>query len=203
MKKVLHKLYCFVGWLFCNFCLLWWKLRDKITPPETDSVLFVTHPDDDTLFFHSFIKEKKPYVCLMTTGYSLRRLPCFFKTMKHYSVRYRAYPLGAKDKRTDLLEKHVKDVLKIKNFDNIATHNENGEYGHEEHKRVHNAVFAVAKGKKIFCPADRSEIENYPISDEKIEEKRYIFNNFYTTEAWVLDEEEAGTHVWVIHEHLE
>lgn len=102
-----------------------------------------------------------------------------------------------------MLEKHIKDVLKIKNFDNIATHNENGEYGHEEHIRVHNAVFAVSNGKKILCPADRSEIESYPISVETIEEKRYIFNNLYTTEAWVLDEEEAGTPVWVIHEHLE
>lgn len=205
MKKIIHKLYFICGMLMCKICLLWWIVRDFVNPPKTDAVLFVAHPDDDTLFFHSFIKEAKPYVCLMTTGYSLRRLPCFFKVMKRYGVRYRAYPLKARDKRENLLKKQVKDVLKIKDFDTVATHNNNGEYGHEEHIRVHNAVMSVctSNNKTILCPADVSEIKRYPISEDIVEEKRDIFKNLYVTESWVLDEEEAGTPVWVTHEHLE
>ncbi|MCQ2455383.1 MAG: hypothetical protein MJ090_04530 [Clostridia bacterium] len=205
MREVLHKLYYLSGLIFCRICLCFWSLRDIFSKPETESVLFVAHPDDDTLFFHQFIKENKPYVCLMTTGYSFRRLPCFFKVMKQYGVRYRAYPLRSREERANLLEKQVKTVLNIKNFKIIATHNENGEYGHEEHIRVHNAVVNVAKGKnvKIYCPEKRENIENYPASESIIAEKEYIFKNLYTTEAWVLDEEDAGTPVWVKNEHLE
>lgn len=207
MRKFLHSIYMLAGKIFCNCCLAYWEIRDRISPPKTDSVLFVAHPDDDTLFFHTFIKEHKPYVCLMTTGWSLRRVPCFFKVMRQYGVRYRAYPLDARDRRMNLLEKQVSEVLKIKPFKNIAAHNKTGEYGHEEHIRVHEAVSNVVSGSQyqctMFCPVLREEIEKYPLPDNIADEKRAIFKKLYTTEAWLLDEEEAGTPVWVTHEKLE
>ena len=92
---------------------MYWKGRDLLFPPKEKAILFVAHPDDDTLFFHSFIKEHKPYVVLCTAGWSLRRLPCFFKAMKRYGVKYRAYDLDTRDKRIDLLERIVKDILKL------------------------------------------------------------------------------------------
>ena len=202
MLKIVKRLYEIIGFAFCKLCLIWWALRDKLCPPKTDSVLFVAHPDDDTLFFHSFIKENKPYVCLMTLGYSLRRLFPFFRVMKYYGVRFRAYPLDSKDKRTGLLKKQVETVLKISDFKTVATHSKTGEYGHEEHKRVHDVVISVCGGKTVLCPADITEIENYPIDDRIKSEKEFIFNNLYTTEKWVLYEEESGAPPWVTHEKL-
>ena len=202
--KILHSIYVFVGTVLCRFALIYWRLRDKISPPETDSVLFVAHPDDDTLFFHTFIKEYKPYVCLMTTGWSLRRMPCFFKVMKQYGVRYRAYPLDSRDKRTQLLEKHAAEVLELADFKVIATHNSTGEYGHEEHIRVHDAVCsAVQEKNRILCPVCKESIINYPLDKKAISEKQEIFKNLYVTETWVLTEQEAGTPVWVTHEKVE
>lgn len=206
MKKMIHSIYVAAGFILCQICLLWWSLRDVIDPPKTDSVLFVAHPDDDTLFFHQYIKEKKPYVCLMTTGWSMRRLPCFFKAMKYYGVRYRAYPMGARDKRIQLLKKHTDTVLRLASFPVVAVHNAEGEYGHEEHIRVHDAVVEQCRrsGKEhvLYCPAKKFEIANYPLLPEVIQEKKYIFNNIYTTEKWVLDEEAAGTPIWVVNEKL-
>lgn len=199
---MIHRIYKLLGMIFCNICLIWWRIRDKINPPNTDAVLFVAHPDDDTLFFHTFIKKHHPYVCLMTTGWSLRRLPCFIKVMKYYGVRYRVYTLRTNDPRMHLHEKQVQEVLRIGRFNTVATHNSTGEYGHEEHQRVHNAVMAVLSevetAKLILCPEDKSCITNYPLPEADVEEKKFIFKSMYTTEAWVLDEDTE----WVINEHL-
>lgn len=201
----MHKIYIFIGKLLNYILLMAWNIRDLFNPPKSDAVLFVAHPDDDTLFFHSFLKEKKPYVCLMTTGWSLKRIPHFFKCMKQYGVKYRIYPLDAKEKRINLLEKQVEKVLSLNDFKVIATHNETGEYGHEEHKTVHRAVKNVCKGKAydIYCPVDVSVISEYPLSADIVKEKEKIFKEIYVTETWVLYEEEAGTPVWVTNEKLE
>ena len=203
IKRVIRKVYEIIGVFLCSLCLVWWGIRDRLCPIKTDSVLFVAHPDDDTLFFHTFITENKPYVCLMTLGYSLKRMPDFIRVMRHYGVRFRAYPLSSRTKQINLLKKQVRAVLKLADFKTVATHNKTGEYGHEEHIRVHDAVISVCENKTVLCPVDRSKIEKFSISNERILEKRFIFESFYKSERWVLDETAAGTPVWITHEQLE
>lgn len=198
MKKAVHSIYLVLGHVLCSFFLFWWRLRDKICPPKETTVLIVAHPDDDTLFFHTFLKEKKPYVALMTTGWSLRRLPCFMKAMRYYGVRFRAYALRSRDTRTSLLEKHVREVLRLTHFELCATHNAEGEYGHEMHIRVHNAV-AVNATCPIVFPTTREKIECFPIPEEAMLEKEMIFRQIYTTELFVIDMYSE----WVRNEHLE
>jgi len=198
MNSILHKVYKIFGHLFCRACLLYWRTKDFISPPNETAVLFVAHPDDDTLFFHTFIKAYRPYVCLCTTGWSLRRLFCFFKTMKYYGVRFRAYDLDSRDSREGLLKKNIRELLDVGNFEICATHNSTGEYGHEMHVRVHNAV--VSEFRKFVCvPSDAFDIKKFPLDIETIKEKEGIFRNYYTTEKWVLDEKRE----WVICEHVE
>jgi LmbE family N-acetylglucosaminyl deacetylase len=186
VKKFLHDIYLIIGH-FLNFLkLCFWRIRDKINPPNEKAVLFVAHPDDDTLFFHTFIKECKPYVVLLTTGWSMRRYPCFKKVMKYYGVKYRAYNLQSRDERINLLEKCITETLKVLKPTICATHNAEGEYGHEMHKRVHNAVKKRTTCKLLVPFSDR-DIEKFPLSDTQIKEKTMIFNKYYTTELFVLD----------------
>lgn len=196
--KSFHSLYLFAGHVYCKLCLCWWKVRDFVSPPKEKAVLFVAHPDDDTLFFHTFIKENKPYVVLCTAGWSLRRLPCFFKAMRHYGLRYRAYDMGTRDKRERLLQRRVRKVFAVGNFEMCATHNATGEYGHEMHRRVHDAVVQEAK-VPVLVPVEAERISNYPVTEEILKEKQYIFRNIYTTETWVLEQYA----LWVSHEQLE
>ena len=146
---MMHKLYVFVGHIFCGACRIWWTIRDLISKPKAKNILFVAHPDDDTLFFHKVLKEKNVYVCLLTTGYSLRRMPDFFKAMRWYGVRYRAYGLRTDDMRMNKLEKYIRTVLKLGHFEKVYTHNETGEYGHEEHARIHRMLL----GMRMICTA--------------------------------------------------
>ena len=197
MRNVFHWCYQFVGHVICKIMLLYWNIRDRVNPPKEDAVLFVAHPDDDTLFFHTWIQKEKPYVCLMTTGWSLRRMPCFIKAMKQYGVRFRAYDMETNDQREELIVRRVKKVLSLGHFKTVASHNREGEYGHEMHRRMHRCV-AAAVGGPVLCPVTKEEIGRYPLPACAVSEKTEIFQQVYITEVFVLDEYAD----WVCHEKL-
>ncbi len=210
LKSILHIIYIFVGKIVCNFKLLKHIIRDEKNPPEEEAILFVAHPDDDALFFNKFIIENKPYVVLLYTGWSLKRLKDFENVMNHYGVRFRAYatlskyPYDYKEVR-HITEKHIKKSLKTGNFKTVATHNSTGEYGHTAHKVVHESVFKVCENNnyEMLCPVSVDEIGNYPLSEEELIGKRMIFEDYYKSEAWVMTEEEAKTPIWFRNEKLE
>ena len=197
MKNFIHKIYIIIGQILNVLCRVWWNIRDKVSPPRENAILFLAHPDDDTLFFHNFIKEHKPYVVLLTDGWSLIRFSDFKRVMKQYGVRYRTYGLNSRDKRINLLEKYVKQSLNLSAFKICATHNTEGEYGHEMHIRVHDAVKKNINCK-LLVPALDKDIENYPLHDKEIAEKIQIFNKFYKTELFVLEQYNK----WVVNEKL-
>lgn len=198
MRNVLHPIYVFLGHIICRFLLIKIKINDKMNPIETDTVLFVTHPDDDTLFFHKAIKEYMPYVALMVTGWSIKRLRDFIKTMNHYGVRFRPYDTNENSKKVQqIVSKQVAEVLALKDFKRCLTHNVEGEYGHHNHQLVHKCVTEQVNFETLV-PELAQNIENYPNDKETIKEKEFIFNNFYTTETFVLDEYST----WVTHEKL-
>lgn len=197
ISSCLHDAYKFLGFIFCKICLLYWKTRDYFFPPDEKYILFVAHPDDDTLFFHTFIKKYKPYVVLCTAGWSLRRLPCFFRAMRYYGVRFRAYPLHTRDQRIHILKKYIEEAISIGSFEICATHNPSGEYGHEMHVRVHNAVVSCAN-IPVMVPIDDSNINEFPLDKQNVLEKQFIFKNIYVTETWVLGQYSK----WVYNEQL-
>ena len=79
MKRLIHSLYMLLGHCVCRIILAFCVIRDKIIPPKEETLIIVTHPDDDVLFFHTAIKEYNPYIVLMATGWSIKRLIVFFK----------------------------------------------------------------------------------------------------------------------------
>ena len=196
-RAVFHSVYYFFGLLLNRGCRCWWNLRDFWVPPRENAVLFVAHPDDDTLFFHTFIKKYHPYVVLLTTGWSWRRFFCFCKVMKLYGVRYRAYDLLSRDTRTEKLSKHIKEANSKGNFIICATHNAEGEYGHEMHKRVHEAVISQIKCP-IYVPISEEKLIDHPLSTACYQEKKSIFEKYYKTELFVLEQYRS----WVEHEQL-
>lgn len=197
MRKVKLFLHRVVGHILCRMHWFCWDVRDILSPPKETSVLFVTHPDDDTLFFHTFIKKHKPYVVVMTAGHSVNRLRCFLKNMKRYGVRCRAYDQGTDDTREHVVRRHVRHVLAFGKFVVCATHNAQGEYGHPMHICVHNAVIAESPCP-VWVPESANAITEFPITTKDLAEKRDIFTSIYTSELFVLDLWPN----WMAHEHL-
>ena len=196
--RVFHYIYVLLGHIICKICLAYWNARDVLSQPKEQSVLFIAHPDDDTLFFHTFIKKNKPYVVLLTCGWSLRRMPCFFKAMKYYGVKYRVYDLEANDKNVMILKRVISRILANRHIKYCVTHNKEGEYGHEMHKRIHDVVISCAK-IPVMAPVMRDRIRNFPLDNRSVEEKRHLFLSIYTTEKWVLEQYS----LWVMNEKIE
>ena len=186
MKKIKLEMHRIIGSILCRMCWIVWDVRDIISPPSEKAVLFVAHPDDDTLFFHTFIKEWKPYVVVLTGCSSVNRLRSFVTNMRHYGVRYRAYDQGTDDAREYIVRRHIRHIMKMGNFTICATHNPEGEYGHEMHKCVHNAVV-----HEVDCPIwvteRQAHIRNHPLAKTVIQEKQDIFRRIYWSESFVFD----------------
>lgn len=197
MKKLFHPIYRCVGKIYCFMRMAIWNIRDKLFPPKERTVLFIAHPDDDTLFFHTLIKKEKPYVVLLTMGWSFVRMYGFEKNMRAYGVRYRAFDLESRDNNIKKLKKYITNIFKNGQFTKCVTHNAEGEYGHEMHKRIHKVVKECAKCS-MWCTESSNLINRYPLPEKIILEKENIFNKYYKTELFVLDMYSN----WVKNEHL-
>lgn len=196
--NLIHLFYVGFGRILCRLHLFYCNIRDYIFPPKEEAVLFVAHPDDDVLFFHSFLKEKQPYVVLMTTGWSFRsRVPDFKEAMKKYGVRYRMYSLDANTGTVEKLTAIAGKVQKIGKFSTVATHNPAGEYGHIMHSKVNQAVSAVF-GQDILVPDTAEAIVSYPLNGDDVREKAFFFEKIYTTETFCMEQYS----LWFTHEHL-
>ena len=183
----------------CKTILLVCVIRDRLNPPKEDTLLVVTHPDDDVLFFHTAIKEYNPYIVLMATGWSIKRLIGFLKTMSYYGVKFRPYDTSTTSKHLEkAFSKQVKSVYNCGNFKRCLTHNSTGEYGHRNHKLVHNCVIKNVDCE-IYVPVSAERITHYPLDNETINEKKKIFEDFYVTETFVIDEYKE----WLENEQLE
>lgn len=196
MKRI-HDFYVAIGHLICKICNTIFRL--KFGSIKEKSVLFVSHPDDDTLFFHTAIKKEKPYVVLLTTGWSLKRLHDFIKVMHYYGVKFCVYDINEHAKHIEeQINKHVQAILKKGDFKKCFTHNKEGEYGHDTHRLVHKCVVRNA-ACEIFVPVSKERIEQFSLDPETVKEKEFIFTRFYKTETFVIDEYRT----WMIHEKLE
>ena len=199
IKDVLHFQYEIAGHVLIFLNGVWWAIRDSLFPPNEDAVLFVAHPDDDSLFFYSFIKEKHPYVVLLTTGGIIRRVFPFYRAMKSYGVRYRAFDFPSRDiTREDILVDRISGVLEKGSFKICATHNIEGEYGHIMHKCVHRCVKKAWKNE-LYVPACESSIDMYPLEPQKMEEKNKFLQTYYKGEYPTL----CTFRKWINNEKIE
>lgn len=197
MRRAFHDIYRFIGIVYCNILLLLCDTRDRVCKPRQKAVLIIAHPDDDSLFFYSYIKKEKPYVVLMTTGWSFIRLRSFRRAMHEYGVKFRAYDMTSRDVNVSLIEKRIKQILSMGNFDICVTHNADGEYGHMMHKQLHSAVLKSANCE-VFVPVDAEHIMDYPLSDKEREEKIAFIKRNYPEEKWIITEYK----IWIANEKL-
>ena len=112
------------------------------------------------LGLYLLVKDYKPYVVVMTAGHSVNRLKCFSKNMKRYGVKYRAYDQGTDDTREALVRKRVRHVLGLGEFELVATHNSQGEYGHHMHVCVHPVqcqlrCISIPSGRSFYRVVER------------------------------------------------
>jgi LmbE family N-acetylglucosaminyl deacetylase len=135
---------------------------NSIKNSKTNKLMIVAHPDDETIWGGAHLLEGGYFVICITRGYDEERSAEFCKVLKDSGnegiiLNYPDKVLGKRDDwdRVDgKIKKDIKNVLKLKNWEMIVTHNKDGEYGHRHHimlnKMVRLEAEKTSKSNSLF-----------------------------------------------------
>jgi LmbE family N-acetylglucosaminyl deacetylase len=140
-------------------------MREKLK-----KLMIVAHPDDEIIFGGAELSRYENYKVVCVGGDLKYRRDEFFRAMvlidcpdfEIWGIDLKAVPDNTiknqiTPKETEqAVSKKIKKLIESGNFEKIVTHEENGEYGHNQHKMIHRLVKENLKGKDIeklhcFC----------------------------------------------------
>lgn len=163
--------------------------RDELTPElfstTAKKVMIVAHPDDESLWGGNGLYHEKYLVVCLTCGVVDYRVQEFKNVMNVLGDDYLmlSYPDLVKGVKSDWkdqwndINKDINKILSLKDWENVVTHNPEGEYGHIHHKYTSSIVTSHAKKDRLlyFGKYYLGEIPNadelYYLSDEEFKFK--------------------------------
>ncbi len=118
------------------------KDYDVIDLDKVDNLMIVAHPDDELLWGGAHLIKDDYLVVCVTCGANLVRVNEFVQVMKETNDQYimLGYPdktNGERDNWDDHrnnIYRDIEDIINLKDWNMIVTHNPEGEYGHIHHK---------------------------------------------------------------------
>ena len=149
---------------------------------DTNNLIIVAHPDDETLWGGSHINEDKYFIVCITCGKNRIRYSEIKKVSKMSDNNFLGlfYPDTTWFMRNDWkkykknIEKDLERIIKMKKWNSIVTHNKDGEYGHIHHKMTHRIVTDI--------------YENNNLNNQT---KLYYFGKYYSKEKIKLMEKDT------------
>jgi LmbE family N-acetylglucosaminyl deacetylase len=132
-------------------------MKKKEAKEEKRILVIVAHPDDETIWAGGMLlrsKFNKTIICLCRKK-DRDRTPRFKKACRILNAKGYISDLDdsesgnyRKISSKDII-KRISKITKGKDYDYVFTHGENGEYGHQRHVEVHNAVLEMLRGKLL------------------------------------------------------
>ena len=142
-------------------------LVEKRSHCQTHSLLFVAHPDDEALFFGAeLVTHPSCWVVVsLTNGNNQWRKAEFEESMRrsgavgliwNYKDCSTCLPFVSTELSPILLEDQVRFLLDLRSdWSRIVTHGIAGEYGHPQHRALHNVIVNVCEDigclEKLWC----------------------------------------------------
>lgn len=182
-----------------------YQLYTQGIPKDTKKLMIVAHPDDELIWGGSRLFSDDWFVVCITNGNNKTRHAEFEKVMKETGDSYLImnFPDKVDGKKSDwandkeTISKYLSDIINMRDWDEIVTHNPDGEYGHIHHKMTSKIVtdlvedksklmyFGVYYPKKTLEETGACDKNGKPlgkISEPDYEKKQDIFARDYTSQ---------------------
>ena len=184
------------------------NILERVDTLGVDKLMIVAHPDDETIWGGGHLAEGGYLVVCITDGYNKVRKDEFISAVtslnetnipmilnfpdKTFLVRDNWYGIKYKVFKT------VDNLLEMKDWKLIVTHNKDGEYGHIHHKAISEIVSSecIKLGKQNVLyyfgkyhskkKISKYESQMTPLNDELYNKKLEITKKF-TSQKWVID----------------
>lgn len=169
---------------------------------NVNKLMIVAHPDDEVLWGGAHLIEDDYLVVCITCGRNKRRAKEFIDVMNLTNDKY--VMLGYPDKvlgiRSDWKEEYnsiyfdLQEIILMKDWDLIVTHNASGEYGHIHHILSNKIVLQIFSDKdlknslytfgKYYKKSKLKKLTEEPnrISEELLDKKKNLINIYKSQE---------------------
>ncbi len=135
-------------WPFLHIKPVEEKQLDQLDLGKYHKLMIVAHPDDEFIWGGEHLLNDDYFVVCITRGYDKTRSNEFHKMLEKTKDKglILSYPDKIGEKRSDWtfckkkIEKDIETVLNYKDWDEVVTHNKDGEYGHQHHIMTHQLV---------------------------------------------------------------
>lgn len=109
------------------------------TIKEQRNAVIVAHPDDEALFAGGLLSRYKEFdvICCSIPFKDPERAFCYFESVRLLGHHPILFPYQESNAQEPLM--HL-EKINLSNYDNIFTHNSEGEYGHPHHIQISNFV---------------------------------------------------------------
>ncbi len=181
---------------------------DRLDLSNFDSIMIVAHPDDELIWGGSHLLNGNYLVVCITGGNSPVRAKEFLKAMdatgdKGIMLGYPDKVLFMRSKWSNVqddIQSDIEELLNLKDWKVIVTHNIKGEYGHNQHILTNKVVTEAYKNcffdsNKLYYFGDyykKSAIDEASknltrISDEDLKKKTDFIKEIYKSQDFVED----------------
>ena len=161
-----------------------------------NNIMIVCHPDDDIIFGYSALIQNPQswHVICVTNSSNLVRSSEFHYVMSKIGCSHEMwdYPdvWGGSFPENELKERLRLVVAK---FDNVLTHNADGEYGHSQHRALSQIVSSIV-GKNLYVFGKSNKLLSFDILSAKLELlKKYKSQYDLSTYDWYDQSDEYNT----------
>lgn len=176
---------------------------NKLNLKNVNNVMFVAHPDDESLWGGDHLAKDNYLVVCVTCGAVEERKIEFENAVNEFgniplSLGYPDKTNNEKDNWDGCyyeIEKEIKDIINYKKWNKIITHNPEGEYGHMHHIMISTMVSLNSPKDKLYYfnkyyTKEALNDVNYciaQISERNLEIKEYLLTNYPSQESSIND----------------